>query len=237
MPSPIILPWSAADIYNRLMQQLPNWWGSEHANVDVLVESFITTNVLNYSQFLYVFQQLRLQTCTGDNLDLFSQDYFGGFLPRRSGENDDSYRNRISATLLQEKTTRYGMDNALFLLTGYHPVIFEPWNPMDCGGYNVADAPQTIGYGTHGSYGSGSYPAQVFIDVFVNAFDAMGNYSGYNSDYGGYNANGGLARLWYGGDSLINRIVTDEDIYQTINITKPEGVRCWVNIHKIITEE
>jgi hypothetical protein len=225
-------PWSEEDIYIRLIQQLPNWWGSDHAVVDVLLEAFITTNLLNYAQFSYVFLQLRLQTCTGDNLDLFSQDYFGGYLPRRFDESDDSYRNRISATLLQEKSTRYGMQNALFLLTGIEPVIFEPWNPYDCGGYNVAS---TMGYDIAGSYGSGSYPAQVFIDVYVNGYDQMGGYSGYNDYYGGYNASGGLAALWYGGDSLIGIVVSDQDIYDTINLTKPEGVWCWVAIHRTLT--
>jgi hypothetical protein len=224
-------PWSHDGIYTRLIQQIPeSWWGSLHPNTDLVLEGFITTAGLNYDQFNYVFLQLRLQTATGNNLDLISQDYFGGTLPRKTGENDDSFRNRISATLLQEKTTRYGMQNALFLLTGIEPTIFEPWNYYDCGAYNV---PSSLAYNTVGSYGSGAYPGQVFIDVYVNAFDAMGNYSGYNDYYGGYNTAGNGATLWYGNDSLIQEVVSDSDIYQTINITKPEGILCWVAIHRI----
>lgn len=229
LPSPE--PWSPEGIYLRLLQQLPSWWGTDHPIVDVLLRGFVTTAVLNYLQFRYVFSQLRIQTATGNNLDLISLDYFGGTLPRHTNEPDFSYRNRILATLLQEKTTRYGMSNALFLLTGIQPIIFEPWNFYDCGAYNNVE---TLAYNTHGLYGSGSYPGQVFIDVFVNAFSTMGYYNGYNDYYFGYNAVGDLARGWYGNDSLIREIVTDEDIYQVINITKPEGILCWVRIHRDI---
>jgi hypothetical protein len=218
--------WSHDGIYRRLIQQLPNWWGTDHEDVDLILEGYITTNTLNYEQFEYVYQQMRLQTMEGNNLDLFSLDYFGGTLPRRTGENDNSYRNRISATLLQEKATRYGMENALFLLTGIEPRIFEPWNPYDCGAYNV---PSTLGYNIAGNYGSGSYPGEVFIDVYINAYQAMGNYPGYNTYGLGYNTAG-----WYGGDSLIKEIVTDQDVYQVVRITKPEGIKAWVRINKVI---
>jgi hypothetical protein len=223
--------WSHDGIYTRLTQQLPqSWWGTLHPVEDELLEGFITTAELNYGQFNYVFLQLRIQTATGNNLDLISQDYFGGMLPRNTGENDDSFRNRILATLLQEKTTRYGMQNALFLLTGFEPTIFEPWNYYDCGAYNNYTS---LAYNTVGSYGSASYPGEVFIDVYVNGYDSMGNYSGYNDYYGGYNTAGSGAVLWYGNNSLILETVTDENIYQTINLTKPEGVLCWVSIHRI----
>lgn len=223
--------WSKEGIYSRLLQQLPPWWGTIHPVLDILLQSFITTGFLNYQQFFYVFLQLRIQTATGNNLDLISRDYFGGALPRKSsGENDTSFRNRILATLLQEKSTRYGMDNSLFRLTGFHPRIFEPWNPLDTGGYDVP----VMGYSTAGYYGSGAYPAEVFIDVYVNAYGNMANYSGYNDYFFGYSVYGGLAQGWYGGESLINRVIGDQDIYSTINLTKPEGVKCWVAIHPAI---
>jgi len=225
---------SKEDVYNRLVTQLVDWFGTDHAVLDAVLQAYVTTGVLNYSQLVYDNLQMRLQTATEDNLDLIAEDYFGlNGLPRRPGESDDSYRNRISANLLQERATRRGMDNALYILTGYHPIIFEPWRPLDCGGYNVDNSPYTIGYGTHGAYGSGSYAYQCFINVFVSAYQGMASRSGYNSYYFGYNATGSPAIGWYGGSYLDSTVVSDQDIYQTINLTKVEGTICWVAIHRI----
>ena len=225
----------SADVQNRLVSQLVNWFGTDHKTLDSVLQAYVVTGVFNYSQLAYDNLQMRLQTAYEDNLDLIATDYFGvdPGLPRRAGENDDTYRIRIKANLLLERATRRGMDNALYVLTGFHPILFEPWRPLDCGGYNVADSPQTIGYSTHGSYGSGSYAYQGFIDVFISAFDAMGTYNGYNNPYFGYNAAGSPAIGWYGGESLESQLIQDRDIYQTINLTKVEGTVCWVKIHRI----
>lgn len=218
------------DIYNKLIQTLPGWWGSDHLNLDTILEAFINTATFHYRQIIYASLQMRLQSATDINLDQISQDYLGDTLPRRSGENDRTYRKRIEATLLQEKATRPGLDNTLFILTGYHPLLFEPWYPLDCGGYNVY---QKMGYSTAGKYGSGSYAYQGFADVFVSVYNGMGKYSGYNSYYGGYNAAGTPATLWYGGESLLDIIVTDQDILQTINLTKVYGTIVWVRILRV----
>src|SRR6266853_6343626 len=93
---------SADDIYNRLIQQLPKWFGKDHPLVDISLQAYLTTNGFNYSQLIYVYEQMRLQTAFSDGLDSFAKDYFGPNLPRRTGENDDSYRNRISTNLLNE---------------------------------------------------------------------------------------------------------------------------------------
>lgn len=229
----------ATDVYNRLIGQLPPWFGTLHPVLNVVLQAYIYTGVFNYSQLVYDNQQMRLQTATGDNLDLISQDYFENGLPRRTGEDDDSFRSRISANLLQERATRNGMESALYKLTGFYPIIFEPFNFYDCGAYNViypyvslayAD-PNTPGTGT-GSYGSGSYPYQCFITVFVSQYQGMASYSGYDDYYFGYDAAGGLARGWYGGQSLERTIISDYDIYQTINLTKDCGTVCWVMIER-----
>lgn len=220
------------DIYNRLIAQLPKWFGSVHPDLDFQLEAYITTLIFNYQQYQYVSLQQRLQTATDVNLDLFSQDYLGDTLPRRLNEGDNSYRNRIKATLLQEKATRPGMSNALFILTGFLPILFEPWYPSDCGAYNV---PSTLAYSTFGKYGSGSYPYQGFIDVYVSQYQGMASYSGYNNYFFGYNASGGNADGWYGGNSIQTAIISDQDIYDLINLTKAEGITCWVSIHRTAT--
>lgn len=228
IPPPIV--GGPRDIYNRLIQQLPDWFGTDHPVLDIILAAYLDTTEWLYLQAEYVGLQARIQTATDVNLDQISQDYFGNSLPRHEGENDSTYRTRILANLLQEKATRYGMENALFLLTGYEPRIFEPWNPYDCGGYNV---PSALAYDTVGNYGSGSFAYQCFIDVYVDAYAGLGNYSGYDDYLGGYNAAGGLAELWYGGESAITSTVTDQDILNLINLTKVWGTVCWVRIHRI----
>lgn len=219
---------SAQDVYNRLVSQIPTgWWGSDHFNLDTILAAFVDTGTFHYQQYLYVVLQTRIKTATEENLDIISKDFLGDELPRRDGEPDDSFRNRIIATLLQEKATRRGMINALYILTGIKPKIYEPWSPNDNGGYNVY---QKMGYSTQGHYGSGSYAYQAFIDVYVEPYQGMASYSGYNSYFGGYNAFGGLADLWYGGQELNTSVISDSDIYDLINLTKVYGTIIWVKI-------
>lgn len=227
------VPDAEENIKSRLLNQLPVWFNTDHEVLDTVLESYVLTSIFNFSQLVYDRFQMRLQGAFGDNLDLISCDYFGTTLPRRVDESDNAFKRRIKANLLQERATRHGMDNALYILTGYHPKLFEPWRPIDCGAYNVADSPYTVAYGTHGAYGSGSYAYQAFIDVYVSAYQGMASRSGYNDYYFGYNAVGAPAIGWYGSDALEQTVITDQDIYQTINMTKVEGTVCWVRINRI----
>lgn len=220
-------PGSKLDVYSRLIAQLPNWFGSDHINLDSILAAFVDTASFHYQQYLYVVLQTRIKTATDINLDIISSDFLGDELPRRTGETDDSFRTRILATLLREKATRQAMINAIFNLTGIKPIIFEPWNASDCGGYNVY---QKMGYNTAGAYGSGSFAYQAFIDVYVDPYQGMSRYSGYNNYFGGYNAVGGLADLWYGGSSIQQTIISDSDIYKLINLTKVFGTVIWTKI-------
>lgn len=222
---------STEDVFARLIGQLPPWFGTDHDLLNVVLTAFVNTGTFHYQQIEYVSDQTRIKTATQENLDNISSDYLGDELPRRVNESDDSYRNRILATLLQEKCTRRAMSNALFNLTGIYPRIFEPWNPANCGGYNDYTS---LAYSTVGRYGSAvsNYKYQCFIDVFVDAFAAMANYNGYNSYLGGFNTVGAPAQMWYGGDSLNHQIISDSDIYKLINLTKMEGTVCWTRIHR-----
>jgi len=214
------------DLYRRLLTQLADWFGNvgSHPVLDVVLEAFINTGTFHYTQYQYVVLQTRIKTATDDNLDQISKDFLGDELPRRGDESDDSYRNRILATILQEKATRYGMSNALYILTGYYPLIFEPWNSVDAGACN-STAYCNISY-----CGSGSYPYQCFIDVYVSGYTGMGNYGGCNTNVMGCNIIDVNARNWCGGGSLDSTPISDDDIYKLINLTKQEGTICWVKI-------
>src|SRR5882762_2326312 len=90
---------SSEDVYARLIEQLAPWFGSAHPVLDTILQGYISAGVFNYQQLAYINLQMRLQTATDNNLNLISKDYLGNTLPRRSAESDDSFRNRISATI------------------------------------------------------------------------------------------------------------------------------------------
>jgi hypothetical protein len=220
------------DIYNRLITQLPDWFGTDHPELTALLQAYIgysdnpdliTTMFFHYNnQYLYAQKQLRIQTATDINLDLISQDYLGSTLPRKTNENDDSYRKRILANVVQERATRQAMYNMLLDLTGFPPVIIEPWSGRDHGYYRQ---PATLAYRARGGYGSGSYPYQAWIYVYLSAFQGMASYPGYRTTLSGYRARG-----WYGGKSLQTAFVTESDVLQAIERTKVLGTRMHVKI-------
>src|ERR1700677_3030673 len=121
------------DIYNRFIQNLPvGWFGNDHPNLDAILQAFIATYFYQYNtQYLYLVMQQRIQTATGNNLDLISQDYLGDTLPRRLNESDSSFRLRILANVVRLKATRQAMIDALTILTGNIPIIYEGFSGVD----------------------------------------------------------------------------------------------------------
>lgn len=236
------------DIYNRLINNLPGWFGggpdssgknSNHPNLDQLLQIFITTYYFHYNQqYLYAVLQQRIQSATDINLDLISQDYMGIYLPRFPKENDDTYRQRILANVVKEKATRPGMFNALLILTGFPPIIYEPWSAFDNGGYNIPvggysyfdsmGIQHRYGIFLYGSMSSATFPYQFEIVVFLHANQGLAQFPGYQvypaviasgASYYGYNYN----NWWWGSNSLVTQIITNNIILQTIELTKTLG--------------
>lgn len=173
------------DIYNRLISQLPKWFGDEHPILDALLQAYvgynddpskITSTLFHFNQYVYASAQMRVQTATDINLDLISQDYLGDTLPRKINESDATYRKRILANLLMPRVTVSAMKNALKVLTGYEPVIVEPWQ----GYHGYYDVPSTLAYRTYGGYGSGISAYQAWIYVTLSGYKGLGNYPCYN---------------------------------------------------------
>ncbi len=240
------------DIYNRLIKNIPDWFGTDHPNLDALLQAFVSVFYFHYNdQYLYALLQQRIQTATDDNLDLISQDYLGLYLPRRPNENDDTYRQRILATVVQEKGTRNGMSNALRILTGYTPLIYEGWNADDCmcygdgadplentvitGGYSYFDddgIQQTFGDMAYGDMSSDFFPYQFEIVVYLDSNQGLGDFPGYDPIgipydpvyYFGYDED-----WYYGDESMVTTIITDSMIRQVIELTKTLGT----NLHKL----
>jgi hypothetical protein len=88
-----------------------------------------------YDLLQYVAKQRRIGTADGVNLDQIAADFFGQKLGRFTAEGDDAFRTRIKANLLAPKATRQAVIDALVALTGLSPVVFEPGNTTDTGGY------------------------------------------------------------------------------------------------------
>jgi hypothetical protein len=202
------------DILQRLLSTIPpGWFGDdEKLNKAVLSASAkVFSDIYQLAQ--YVRLQTRIKTATEDNLDLISKDFLGERLPRHKDETDESYRNRILAWIFPFPSTRKGISDAIYLLTGRRPIIFEPWYAKDAGCYNATLYYNQSYYGT----GTDSYDATFFITVFRPISKSVGfpalNYNFY-LNYNGY--------FWT--KSLLGREVTDDDIYSLLKAVKACGV-------------
>lgn len=227
-----------ADMWGRLRGMLPRgWFGSNADPTNILaavLKGIAACLSFLYSLYTYAQLQSRIATATDGWLDIISNDFFGTALPRKPGESDASFRSRILANLTREKATRNGISMALYALTGYYPIIVEPWRPLDTGAYGHGASPfapgATPGYGynTVGSYGSLSYPAQAFITTYrPTAVGNFANVAGYGISVGAYNTG---SQSTYGSMSLWTGGLTDDDIYACVAATKAEGTIMWVSI-------
>lgn len=210
------------DIVKRIKRLIPNRWFAWVAPVrDAILGGVSDSMSWGYGLIIYAKLQTRLATATGPWLDIFSYDFLGSYLQRK-GLGDGLFRTVIRSTILQERVTRAGMANALSILTGSAPIIFEPWNTGDTGGYGQG----TFAYGKSGGWGSIQLPGQCFIKVRRNVGSGVPRAGGYGSSVGGY----GKGSTEYDGPSIDQIGVTDDLIYATIEATKPTGVTCWTQI-------
>ena len=122
--------------------------------------------------------QARLATATDAFLDMASQDFFGSFLPRQTGEADASFRARISAQLISQRGTRADASRAVEAVTTVVPFICEPQRALDCGAYSSAMGARVaggFGYGVFGTrYGSTEMRFQYLLNVTTFAAFAPG---------------------------------------------------------------
>lgn len=210
------------DIFKRLKANLVPWFGQDTPNTDALLQGIAKTDSTIYSLIADSSLQCRIKTATGDALDLISLDYFAGNLPRHPQENDASFRNRILANLVQERATRKGMITVLTNLTGRTPLVIEGFN-----GYGIGAYDQTLYYDV--GYGSGGWlePYTAIIYAYrpqPKGFETIGAYdvSGFGYDFYFNNAYVSLS------DEIV--FVSDQDIINAIEATKPYGTYMYVTI-------
>lgn len=151
------------DFVKRLNDVIPPWFGQEYPTLNAMFNGFATMDSYIYFLTQYAKEQMRIQTASGQNLDLVACDFFEGYLERPEGMNDNQFRKWIEATLLQPLATRSAMENALFIVTGYYPII---WEPFQIDGGCFYDDINSF-YDDDSFYGSLLDPYNFWIEVFV----------------------------------------------------------------------
>ncbi|MDR3520439.1 MAG: hypothetical protein P4L54_02370 [Acidocella sp.] len=211
------------DMLARLKSVLPvRWFADTTPILDAVLTGFAWGWSGLYALLNFVKLQTRLASATGIFLDIAAIDYFGLALPRHAGEGDGAFSTRLRANLVAPRATRAGLVLALENETGRTPVIFEPLNAADTGGYNS----YTLGYGTVGGYGSANLPFQFFVSAFRPNASPISNAGGYNGGPGGY----GILPMFYANISDIPGVVTDADIYAAAAAVLPVATTAWINI-------
>jgi len=210
------------DMLARLKLVLPaRWFGDTTPILDALLTGLASAWSGLYALVSYVQAQSRIATASGIFLDIASQDYLGGSLPRRVGEADTAYGARLRSNLLQPRATRASLVQAVTNLTGRAPAVFEPMNATDTGGYNV-----NLGYNTAGGYGSMNLPYQFFVHAYRPNNTPISNAGGYNDGPGGYNH----APMFYADTTEFAGTVSDAEIYATVAAVLPTSSIAWTQI-------
>lgn len=130
-----------ADVFARIKNLLPNWFGQDAAPtpiLDGLLQAPAAVLSFVYSLYQYARQQTRIATASDGWLDLIAQDFYGDTLPRQSGESDSAYRARIQANLFPPSNTIAAISASLTQITGMEPRIVEPWRPALTGVWDGA---------------------------------------------------------------------------------------------------
>lgn len=227
---------SSLDIVQRVKNVIPRKWWSWVAPIrDAIIGGLSDIASWSYNLIIYARAQSRLATSYGIWLDIFAFDFLGPFLIR-NGAQDDTFRRIIRSTILQERVTRPGMVNAITMLTGNAPMIFEPWNTADTGAYT--GLPGTPRYGSmgynvgQGGYGNMNLPAQAFVKIVRGSGAGVPGVGGYGNIIAGY----GVGALEYVGKTSELSGITDPIIFDLINKTKPTGTTIWVAFAPPISE-
>lgn len=219
------------DMLGRMKAVIPTRWTSDVPLTPILDGTltgiaFIWAYV--YGLFLWAKLQTRIATSTGVMLDISALDYFGSGLSRNPGETDSTFSTRIRANLLPPGVTRAAVSQAVKGLTGVAPIIFEPADTGDTGGYGGGEAKVWTGlaYGKAGGYGSLALPFQAFITVFPPPSGGVPNVNGYGGYLGGY----GAGSIEYVSPSMFESDVTDAEVYEAIINAAPAGSTIWTRI-------
>jgi hypothetical protein len=151
------------DFTSRILRLLPTgWFPSAAPRLNAVLQGAASSLSAAFAMLTFVKAQTRVGTATGSFLDLISQGYFAGKLPRLAYESDASYIRRILYNLTAPRGTWDGMAEMLELLTGNEPIIFQPNRVASCGCLASRAQPNIAGPGSPMQSRSGltaPYPA------------------------------------------------------------------------------
>jgi hypothetical protein len=225
---------SQTDFVARLKAVLPARWFPDSGTtvLDGILSGFAAQWAWVWFLLVYVAKQRRIGTATDINLDIVSNDYLGTTLPRRSGETDDAFRQRIKLSIFREQGTRKAVSDAVTVLTGYTPRIFEPRNASDTGGWGARGSHTYTGmaYGSAGGWGSYHLPFQAFVQAAAPTVASTAGVQGYAKRgvfapaIGGY----GVGAIEYTSGQVTFTSASDQEVYNAINAVKPIGTIMWV---------
>jgi hypothetical protein len=211
------------DMLGRLKAVLPaQWFGDVTPVLDSVLSGLASGWSALFKLMTAVSMQARIATASGIFLDIASNDYFGNSLPRREGENDPSFSQRLRVNLIAPRATRAALAAALESLTGRAPVIFEPLNANDTGGYGAG----SLGYNVAGGYGCRVIPFQFFVTAFRPNASPVSNAGGYCVGPGGY----GTAPMFYADLADVPGATSDADIFSAAAAVLPTAYTAWMNI-------
>lgn len=221
-----------ADIADRLRSVLPaRWFGGTTPVLDTLLNGIAASWEYSYQVLQYVRAQTRISTASGVWLDLIGHDLFGKHQPRDIGQSDEAFRLILYRNILRPRATRAALTSALRNLTGQPPIVFEPRNTADTGGYG-SSTPQSVtssggvGYCSAGGWGNLSLPFQCFVTAFRPRGNGVADVSGWGLFGGGY----GCGHLEYANIDIIRGHVSDIAILNEIRNSSPAGTIVWTNI-------
>ena len=222
-----------SDILKRLKAVLPSrWFADETPILDAMLTGVTWSWSWLYSMVQYVIGQTRLNTATDIWIDILAQDFFASRLGRRNGEGDPAFRRRILQELIRERGTRNAIISNLTDLTGHAPQIFEPARITDTGAYgNSTGAGAGLAWGLAGGWGNLNLPFQCFITAYRPSNGGIPAVTGWGSA-SPTSAIGGYSRgaIEYASLEMIQRHITDADIYQAVADVLPVASIGWTQI-------
>ena len=210
--------------FDRLYGKLPVGWFPADPTDAPMISSIIGAVAVvaanTYAQLSYTNAQTRLLTATGIYLDMIANEYLGYFnFPRRQNEDDDTYRLRILNEILRPRGTKAAIISALHDLTGYYPTIFHPVDDAQGWDMDYFDSPTML-------LGDYNLPYTSWVEIRLPPGAGIPYAEGWDSGF--YDADDGFA---YGDDAELASIVGQQEIFNTITLTAPDGVSVYVYAH------
>ena len=179
MPPTVLQQLATDDFVRRMFAQYPDGWlsdaaqqpgGKMHALLNAIAQNFQLIN----DQMIYAQKTTRLSTAIDIGLDAWSRDFFGDELPRLPGEDDDTFRARIQAFIFMPGATKSAIDYVVFILTGRHPRLMEPWSPGDTACWDFRSFFDYDSRDTPARWGTPELRHQGFIETSLPRFTQSG---------------------------------------------------------------